>query len=120
MSSATHVLPPLPGAVSKSGPSGCGKTHLAAGIEMESLRQGTESFHAFVPSLLDHLRRTYASNSNVTYYELFDHVNSVPLLVLDDLGTESQTYWTDERLYQIVVYRHDYRLPTVITTVSTL
>ena len=103
-----------------SGPRGCGKTHLAAGIEMEWLRQGRESFHAFVPSLLDHLRRTYAPNSTITYDELFDHVKGVPLLVLDDLGTESQTPWTDEKLYQIIVHRHDHRLPTVITTVFTL
>ena len=106
-----------------SGPRGCGKTHLAAGIEMEWLRQGSESFHAFVPSLLDHLRRMYAPGSTITYDDLFDHVDhvkSVPLLVLDDLGTESQTPWTDEKLYQIVVHRHDHRLPTVITTAFTL
>ena len=103
-----------------SGPRGCGKTHLAAGIEMEWVRQGRESFHAFVPSLMDHLRKTYAPNSTITYDELFDHVKSVPLLVLDDLGTESQTAWTDEKLYQLIVHRYDHRLPTVITTVFTL
>ena len=42
----------------------------------------------------------------------------MPLLVLDDLGAESSTAWAEEKLYQIIVHRHEARLPTVITTVS--
>ena len=103
-----------------SGPRGCGKTHLAAGIELEWVKQGRETFHAFVPSLLDHLRQTYAPGSRISYDDLFQHIKTVSLLVLDDLGTESQSTWTDEKLYQLVVHRHDHRLPTVITTVYTL
>ena len=103
-----------------SGPRGCGKTHLAAGIELEWVRQGRDTFHAFVPALLDHLRQTYAPGSRISYDDLFRHIREVPLLVLDDLGTESQSSWTDEKLYQLIVHRHDHRLPTVVTTVFTL
>ena len=39
-----------------------------------------------------------------------------PLLVLDDLGTESATPWAQEKLYQLVNYRYNYQMPTVFTT----
>ncbi|MDE2842824.1 MAG: ATP-binding protein [Chloroflexota bacterium] len=100
-----------------TGPRGCGKTHLAAAILGESERQGRQAFYAFVPSLLDHLRGTFSPDSLIAYDELFEEVKTVPLLVLDDLGTESSTPWAEEKLYQIVVYRYDARLPTIITSV---
>ena len=42
-------------------------------------------------------------------------MRTAPLLVLDDLGTESATPWAKEKLYQIFNYRYVARLPTVIT-----
>ena len=99
-----------------TGPRGCGKTHLAVAIGGESLRQGRDVFFAFVPSLLDHLRATFSPDSPIGYDELFEAVKTVPLLILDDLGAESSTVWAKEKLYQIVVERHEARLPTVITT----
>ena len=45
-----------------------------------------------------------------------DRVKTAPLLVLDDLGTESATAWAREKLYQLFNYRYNARLPTVITT----
>ena len=101
-----------------NGPRGCGKTHLAVAIAAERLKQGSQVFFAFVPTLLDHLRATFSPDSPVGYDELFEQINSVPLLVLDDLGAESSTAWAEEKLYQIIVHRHEARLPTVITTVS--
>ena len=101
-----------------NGPRGCGKTHLAVAIAGERLKQGSQVFFAFVPTLLDHLRATFSPDSLVGYDELFEQINSVPLLVLDDLGSESSTVWAEEKLYQIVVHRYEARLPTVITTVS--
>jgi len=103
-----------------NGPRGSGKTHLAVAIAGERLNKGSQVFFAFVPTLLDHLRATFSPESPVGYDELFEQINSVPLLVLDDLGAESSTAWAEEKLYQIVVHRHEARLPTVITTVSTI
>ncbi len=99
-----------------TGHRGCGKTHLAVAIGGEILRQGREVFFAFVPSLLDHLRATFSPDSPIGYDELFEQVKTVPLLILDDLGAESSTVWAKEKLYQIVVERHEARLPTVITS----
>ena len=99
-----------------TGHHGCGKTHLAVAIAGESLRRDRPVFFAFVPSLLDHLRATFSPDNPVGYDELFEQIKTVALLILDDLGAESSTPWAEEKLYQIVVHRHETRLPTVVTS----
>jgi DNA replication protein DnaC len=103
-----------------TGPHGSGKTHLAIAIANESLRRGNPAFFAFVPSLLDHLRATFSPDSLIGYDELFEQVKTVPLLILDDLGAENSTAWAEEKLYQLVVHRHEARLPTIITSAFSL
>jgi len=95
---------------------GCGKTHLAAAIANERIARGHSSLFVNVPDLLDHLRATYSPNSPVTYDQRFETIRSTPLLILDDLGTENATSWAKEKLYQILNYRYNAQLPTVITT----
>ena len=98
------------------GPTGCGKTHLVYAIANERLKQGKGVVYFLVANLLDYLRETYNPESTVTYDRLFEEVRNSPLLVLEDLGGHNPTPWAMEKLYQIVVHRHDYRLPTIITT----
>ena len=98
------------------GNSGTGKTHLAVAVANARLARDDEVFFAFVPDLLDHLRYTFSPDSRVTYDELFERVKRTPLLILDDLGSETATPWAHEKLYQIIVQRHNARLPTIITT----
>ena len=103
-----------------TGSRGSGKTHLAIAIAGESLRQGQKVFYAFVPALLGHLRTTYSPDSPVGFDELFEEVLNTSLLILDDLGSENSTPWAEEKLYHIIVHRHEARLPTIITTASTM
>jgi DNA replication protein DnaC len=98
------------------GPYGVGKTHLAAAIANEALDREERVLFAVVPDLLDHLRATFGPQSKVAYDERFELVRSVPLLILDDLGTESATPWAREKLYQLINHRYNYRLATVVTT----
>jgi DNA replication protein DnaC len=98
------------------GPYGCGKTHLAAAIANARLADDEPATFVSVPDLLDHLRSTFAPDSRVTYDQLFETIRTAPLLVLDDLGTQSATAWAQEKLYQLLNYRYNARLPTVITT----
>jgi DNA replication protein DnaC len=98
------------------GDSGSGKTHLAIAIANERLKRGEEIFFAFVPDLLDHLRYTFSPDSRITYDELFDRIKQTSLLVLDDLGAQTSSAWATEKLYQIIVHRHNAKLPTIITT----
>jgi DNA replication protein DnaC len=95
---------------------GTGKTHLAAAIANYRLSKAEPVVFIVVPDLLDHLRSTFSPNSEVTYDELFETVRNTPLLILDDLGTQTSTPWAQEKLYQILNHRYNKGLPTVITT----
>lgn len=95
---------------------GSGKTHLAAAIANYQLGQGHVALFVNTPDLLDHLRATFNPASTTTYDERFEQVRNSPLLILDDLGTQSNSEWAQEKLYQIFNHRYNNRLPTVITT----
>lgn len=97
------------------GETGVGKTHLAVAIGVERMRQGMPVFFAFVPELIDYLRYTFQPDSTISYDQVFNEVRNAPLLILDDLGGEYRNDWGYEKLYQIVVHRHNSRMPTVIT-----
>ena len=98
------------------GETGCGKTHLAAAIANYRLKAGTAVKFVVVPDFLDHLRSTFSPESTVSYDQLFEEVKNAPLLILDDYGEQSTTPWAQEKLYQIINYRYNARLATVITT----
>jgi DNA replication protein DnaC len=102
------------------GEHGCGKTHLAAAIGNSCTNDGRMVVFKEVPELLDHLRATYRPESTSSYDQLFKLVKGAPLLILDDLGTESATGWAREKLYQVFNYRYAAKLPTVITMHSTI
>jgi DNA replication protein DnaC len=95
---------------------GAGKTHLAAAIANVALRRQTRVLFTIVPDLLDHLRSTFGPSSEVEYDDRFEMIREVPLLILDDLGTENTTPWAREKLFQIINYRYNDALPTVITS----
>jgi DNA replication protein DnaC len=95
---------------------GCGKTHLAAAVANYQIAQGRPVLFAVVPDLLDHLRAAFGPGSNVSFDRRFEAVRTTPLLILDDLGTQSSTPWAQEKLYQVLNYRYNAQLPTLITT----
>jgi DNA replication protein DnaC len=99
---------------------GSGKTHLAAAIANYRAGLGDPPLFIMVPDLLDHLRATFSPNSNVAFDRRFDDIRTAPLLVLDDLATQSMTPWVREKLYQLFNYRYNRELPTVITTADSL
>jgi DNA replication protein DnaC len=99
-----------------TGQVGAGKTHLAAAIANERVRLGHPGLLVVVPDLLDYLRAAFSPQGNISYDERFEEVRRAPMLVLDDLGTESATPWAKEKLFQLINYRYVARLPTVVTT----
>ena len=98
----------------------CGKTHLAAAIANYRKDLGLPQMLVVVPDLLDYLRATFSPDSSVRLDQRFEEIRTAPLLILDDLGTQSTTPWVREKLYQLFNYRYNGELPTVITTANTL
>lgn len=98
------------------GLNGCGKTHLAAAIANQLRETGKEVLFIVVPDLLDHLRSSFAPESRISYDSLFEKIKKMPILVLDDFGEHAATPWAQEKLYQLMNYRYNARLATVMTT----
>ncbi len=98
----------------------CGKTHLAAAIANYRADAAIPPLFVVVPDLMDHLRATFNPSSTVSLDRRFEEVRTAPLLILDDLGTQSSSPWVKEKLYQLFNYRYNAELPTVITTSSSL
>jgi DNA replication protein DnaC len=98
------------------GKPGCGKTHLAAAIANQCVETGAKVYFITVSDLLDHLRAAFNPSSDITYDSLFNTIREVELLVLDDLGAQKSSPWANEKLFQLINYRYNYRMPTVITT----
>lgn len=98
------------------GLTGVGKTHLAVAIANVRISQGGSVSFWTVPDLLDRLRHAYSSDDEASFYNLFDEVRSSELLVLDDFGAQNMTDWALEKIYQLLVHRHDRMMPTVITS----
>ena len=102
------------------GETGCGKTHLASAIVNYRYEMGKPALFVVVPDFLDHLRSAFNPESKISYDQLFESVKTAPLLVLDDFGEQTTNPWVKEKLYQLINYRYNSRLPTVITTRLTL
>lgn len=106
-----------------TGPVGSGKTFLAGCIANALLEMGKEVLLVVVPDLLDEIRATYDQDRydrQVTETGIIDAARKVHILILDDLGAHNYTEWTRNKIYNIINYRLNNRLPTVITTNLTL
>ena len=94
---------------------GCGKTHLAAAIANYAIDSGISTLFLTVPDLLDWLRYAY-SGVEMSFEERFEEIREIPLLILDDFGTQNATSWAQEKIFQIMNHRYINQLPTVVTS----
>lgn len=113
--SAQRFSQTLDGWLVLQGTYGCGKTHLAAAIANFVVEIGITTLFLTVPDLLDFMRFAY-DDPQSTFEQRMDEIKNVPLLVMDDFGTQNATPWSQEKLFQIMNYRYVNRLPLVLTT----
>jgi DNA replication protein DnaC len=109
------------------GEPGTGKTHLAGAIANECKgRAESQSRVMFVTSseLLDYLRATFYPSSSVGYDKRLDEIKRADVLILDNLILEAKntslSSWARDKLFEVLMYRFDYDLPTIITTYQKL
>ena len=98
------------------GLNGCGKTHLAAAIANHRIALGEPVLFLVVSDLLDFLRSAFGPESRVSYSKSFEEIKKSPLLILDDYGEQGSTPWARSKLFQLMNYRYNARLPLVVTT----
>jgi len=102
-----------------SGKVGSGKTFLACCIANALLKKEKTLLFTVVPDLLDQLKATYdygRGAGEITESDLLERARQVPLLILDDLGAHNYTEWTRNKIYSIINYRLNQRLPVIVTT----
>ena len=95
---------------------GVGKTHLAVAAAAERESRGDDVFFATAADLLDYLRAAFAPDSGIAHDDLLDRIKNADVLALDDMGAERSTPFAEDKLFQIINYRYEERLPTIITT----
>ena len=98
------------------GPTGAGKTHLAYAIVSRRLDMGGAVYYGSWPEMLDTLRSGYQDGASMDYDARMKTLLGVDLLVLDDLGSENVTAWSNEKLFELVNHRYTRRMPLVVTT----
>ena len=102
-----------------TGQVGSGKTMLACCIANALMKKEQTVLFVVVPDLLDKIKASYdQSRAPGTHseHELIETARSVPLLILDDLGAHNYTEWTRNKIYSILNYRLNHKLPVIITT----
>lgn len=99
---------------------GNGKTHLAAAIYNALTALLVPVAFVNWPSFLAYLREAFNPETRCqqdsTFAVRFDVVQKAPVLILDDVGAERGTDWTEEQLYKLLDHRTMHILPTVITS----
>lgn len=112
------------------GPAGSGKTGLAWGIVRDLLRDEfrrakrerdadcLDKMVTRLPAmLLDARAYLDDARDRIAKSQARDRTpERVPVLVLDDLGSERDTAWAVEQLGLIVAQRYDHRLPLIVTS----
>jgi DNA replication protein DnaC len=103
-----------------SGRSGLGKTFLCSAICHALAENGIVPLYMVFSDLIAEIRASFEGGSSFSEDELIQMAREVPVLVLDDLGAEHVTDFSVSRLFDIVNYRRNERLPLVISSNLTL
>ena len=94
------------------GPPGTGKSHLAQSIGVAVIQQGYRVLYREAHVLLEELADAQLAGERKQYIE---HVSTVPLLIIDDLGMRKLPATAAEDLLEIIMRRYE-RFSTVLTS----
>lgn len=92
---------------------GSGKTHLAAAIANDFVDRGIKALFGTFQTHLENIKSEFERTGR---NRELAKIKAVSILVIDDLGKEHKSEWTQSILYDIVNYRYEHLLPTIITT----
>lgn len=98
-----------------SGDVGTGKTHLACAIAKALVNKHQASAHyTTVLRAIQRVRSTYGQGAGETEQDVLDHLSSVDLLILDEVGMQSGSNHEHNTLFEILNRRYENVLPTIV------
>lgn len=99
-----------------TGSYGTGKTHLACAIANQLMQGGTPVICMTMIDLLAKIKNSFDTSEDTTEAEIMKLYEDIPLLIIDDIGSEQPTEWGITRIYAIINARYEAYMPTIITT----
>ncbi|NLW17606.1 MAG: ATP-binding protein [Firmicutes bacterium] len=101
-----------------TGQNGLGKTFLCSAICHSLAENDVVPLYIVFSDLISDMRASFQHDSGDA--DLLDMARQAPVLILDDLGAEHVTDYAVSRLFDIINYRRNERLPMVISSNLTL
>lgn len=98
-----------------SGSVGTGKTLLASATLNQLAKNGIPCLFTSANRIFCELKSTFKSNDR-TEKDVLEKYKTAKILVIDDLGKEKASKWTNDVLFRLIDYRYAHGLGTVITT----
>lgn len=95
---------------------GGGKTFLASCIANALIDQGVAVMMTTIPRLTAAMSKDFGSER----INVLNKISDAPLLILDDVGTERNTTYGNELMYEIINTRYKAQRPLIITTNLTM
>ncbi len=96
---------------------GSGKTHLCSAVARGLVQKGYyDIYFVDFKELLDEIKGTFSYSSELSEADVLYPILNTGLLIIDDLGSERNTEWTEDVFARILNYRYNRDLPVIITT----
>ena len=99
-----------------TGPTGLGKTHLSTAIAKYVIDRGFDVYYTTATSMVSDFEHAQFGRGMGEPAASYDHYLTCDLLILDDLGTELITSFTNSCLYMVLDNRINLRKPVIINT----
>lgn len=113
---AATIESPLPaGGLYVYGRPGAGKSWAVAATVLAVAAEGTRALWLNVPTFIDQIKVGY-NNEEHRVPPPSDFLESVDLLVMDDLGAERPSDWVRETLYLTVNTAYENQITTIVTS----
>ncbi len=98
--------------------SGTGKSHLAVIAARKFIEAGVVGRVVKPAEIFREIRRSYDEGSKENDADILGELVRLPILVLDDLGTQKDTEWSNATLYDLIEGRYSHRPGGLIVTAN--